>query len=259
MPYSTADASVEIDGAPGSPAQLNVGDVVTLSGSKEGKHIAAIADQISFSGNVRGRVSSVDVVGGTFLVLGQTIRTTPQTSFSGPLKLTALLGIMLGDVVEVSGFANSDGEIVASRIAPKAANSVLRVAGSIRLLNKAQSTFLINSLVVDFSAANVQGTLTDGSMVAVQAPPSGSSTTFRATDVTVQLAAPAQPGAEGRIEGIITELSSNTYFEVNGLPVAINSQTNVNPKVYSRLDAAVRVSGHFDVNGVLVADQVQAR
>jgi hypothetical protein len=94
-------------------------------------------------------------------------------------------------------------------------------------------------------------------MVAVQAPSSSSSAALVASDVQVLSGLSPQPGADGRIEGIITDFPSNTYFEVNGLPVSINAQTKVNPNVHLRLDAAVRMSAHLDVNGVLVADHVQ--
>jgi hypothetical protein len=99
--YSTAGADIEIDGTSGSQSQLEVGDIVAVLGSDDAGQTHGAADQISFSGNVRGPVSSIDVFSGTFLVLGQTIRTNQETIFSRPLKSTALAGIGLGGVVEV--------------------------------------------------------------------------------------------------------------------------------------------------------------
>jgi len=259
VPYSTSGTSVEIDGAPGSQTQLQLGDVVTVSGTDGTGQSQAVADQVSFSGNVRGPVSTTDVSGGTFLVLGQTVRTDSQTLFSGSLKRAALAGIRPGDVVEVSGFENTQGEIVASRIDAEAANSSLRVTGAIQLLNMTQHTFRIDSLVVDFSNAAVQGFLADGVMAAVEAPAHGSPASLLASAVDVLPGLTSAPGSEGRIEGIITDLPSNTYFEVNGVPVSINSQTKINPNVRLILDAVVRISGQFDVNGVLVANHVQAK
>jgi Domain of unknown function (DUF5666) len=91
--YSTQGASVEIDNSPGSRGQLHVGDIVTVAGSAAPGQSGATADQISFSGNVRGPVSGVDVSAGTFQVLGQMVQTTHDTIFGGALKLASLSGI----------------------------------------------------------------------------------------------------------------------------------------------------------------------
>jgi hypothetical protein len=255
--YSTGSASVDIDDEPGSKGQLRVGDVVTLSGSADGGQVPATAERIDFSSNVRGPVSNIDLLGGTIEVLGQTVRTTPDTVFSGPLKLPALAGILLGDVIEVSGFGNAEGEIVASRIDAKAANTPLRVVGSVHSLNPTQKTFSINSLVINFAGGHLQGTLTEGANVSVEASASSPSLILLATKVTLRVPLVAQASSEGRIEGIITNLPSSTYFEINGLPVAITSQTRLNSNARLSLDSAVRVTGHFTSGGVLVAERVQ--
>jgi Domain of unknown function (DUF5666) len=158
----------------------------------------------------------------------------------------------------VSGFTTSVGEIVASRIDAEAANSGLRVTGNIQSLNTVQHTFRINSLVVDFSTAEIDGSVTDGAMVAVVGSKLISPASLQAGRLTVLPPLRSEPGSVGRIDGIITDFPSNTYFEVNGLPVLINAQTKINPNVHLGLDAGVEIEGQFDVNGVLVADHVQA-
>jgi hypothetical protein len=258
VPYSTQGASVEIDNSPGSQGQLHVGDIVMVAGSAAPGQPGAAADQVSFSGNVRGPVSSVDVSAGTFRVLDQTVQTTYNTIFGGALKLASLSGIEVGDVVEVSGFTTSAGAIIASRIDAEPANSALRVTGNIQSLNTVQHTFRIDSLVVDFSSAEIDGSVTDGAMVAVVGSKLISSALLQAARLAVLPPLRSEPGSVGRIDGIITDFPSNTYFEVNGLPVLINDQTQINPNVHLGLDAGVKIKGQFDINGVLVADHVQA-
>jgi Domain of unknown function (DUF5666) len=257
VPYATQGAAVEIDNAPGSQSQLRVGDIVTVSGTVEHGKAGATAEQISFSSNVRGPVSSVDASAGTFLVLGQTVRVTATTIFAAAPGLAGLAGLRNGDVVEVSGFGTSLGEVVASRIEIKAATGALRVTGSIQALNNAQHTFRINSLVVDFGNAEIDGSLKDGANVAVDGPKLSSPSSLQASRVEVQPPLHSEPGSEGRIDGIITDFPSNTYFEVNGLPVLINAQTRVSLNVHLGLDVGVKITGQFDSNGVLVADHVR--
>ena len=258
VPFSTQGASVEIDNSPGSQKQLHIGDIVTVAGTAAPGQSGATADQISFSGNVRGPVSSVDVSAGTMQVLDQTVQTTHATIFGGALKPAGLAGIEVGDVVEVSGFTTSVGGIVASRIDAAAANSALRVTGNVQSLNTVQHTFSIGSLVVDFSNAEIDGSVSEGAMVAVMGSKLISAALLQASRLAVLPPLRSEPGSMGRIDGIITDFPSNTYFEVNGLPVLINAQTKINPNVHLGLDAGVKIEGQFDVNGVLVADHVQA-
>jgi hypothetical protein len=57
---------------------------------------------------------------------------------------------------------------------------------------------------------------------------------------------------------VITSFSSSSYFAVNGVPVAVNSDTKLQVKQPLGLDVEVKVTGTFDANGVLVASKVKS-
>jgi len=76
--YSTSGTSVEIDGAPGLKTQLQLDDVVTVSGTDGNRAITGGCGPGQVSAEMFGTVSTTDVSGGTFLVLGQTVRTDSQ-------------------------------------------------------------------------------------------------------------------------------------------------------------------------------------
>ncbi|HWM67727.1 MAG TPA: DUF5666 domain-containing protein [Steroidobacteraceae bacterium] len=168
---------------------------------------------------------------------------TSQTVFGSNTQPAGLLGLQSGAVVELSGFANSVGELVATRIEAKGQSNVSRVAGSVRTLNQIQHTFYVNSLKIDYGNAHVDAVLTDGALIA---------DLVRASGVT-----PGQPDSIGRIQGLITSYSSGAYFEVNGQPVSVGAQTKLNLPIPIGVDVEVNVTGTFDTNGVLVADSVQ--
>jgi hypothetical protein len=79
-----------------------------------------------------------------------------------------------------------------------------------------------------------------------------------ARQVEVLLPLGGHPNAVGRIDGLITRFSSDSYFEVEGRPVAVDSQTKVHLHAPLGLNVAVKVSGTFDANGVLVASKVKS-
>jgi hypothetical protein len=259
--YSTSGAGVEIDGHPGKQDQLHTGDVVSLRGTlSQGGHLhKAAASSVTFSSNVRGAVSAVDVPSATFFVLGQTVHVTSDTQFDPSLQPAGLQGLQNGADVEVSGFADAAGDMVASRVSSVGDSGVARVVGTVQNLDPQQKTFNIQSLSVSYANAVVQGTLSDGTSVAVEGPQPAGNDALGATQVNVATALQAQPGAQGRIEGLITDFASANYFEVDGQAVAVSAQTHLNLHVPLGLNVYVRVTGVFDANGTLEASKVQSK
>src|SRR6185312_791716 len=258
--YSTSGAQVDIDGHPARQNRLRPGDVVSIRGTliQAGhRHIAA-ASSVSFSGNVRGAVSGVDVPSATFFVLGQTVHVSSDTQFDSAIQPAGLQGLQTGAAVEVSGFADAAGDIVASRVSSVGNSGVARVVGTVQNLDPQQKTFNIQSLSVSYANAVVRGTLSDGTSVAVQGRQPAGNGALSATQVNIATALQAQPGAQGRIEGLVTDLASGNYFEVDGQAVAVDSQTRLNLRVPLGLNVYVRVTGVFDGNGTLVARKVQS-
>jgi hypothetical protein len=260
--YSTAGAQVDVDGAPGMQSQLHVGDVVSIGGTDFGRgpRHDQTATSVAFSGNVRGAVSGVDVPSSTFFVLGQTVHVTPTTAFDPSLQSAGLQGLQNGAELEVSGFSDAAGNIVATRVGTAGGSAVARVTGAVRDLNPTQMTFSINSLIVSYADAVVTGTLSEGAQVAVQGlQPAGPNGTLSAARVDLVIALQAHAGAEGRIEGLITDFPSANYFEVNGQPVTVDSHTHLHLHAPLGLDVSVKVTGRFDSTGSLVAKQVQTQ
>jgi len=188
----------------------------------------------------------------------QTVHVTAQTVFGSNIQPAGLLGLQSGAVVEMSGFANSVGELVATRIEAKGQSNVSRVAGSVRTLNQIQHTFYVNSLKIDYGNAQVDAVVTDGAPVTAQGVEFAADGALIANQVRASGAAHGQPGSIGRIQGLITSYSSGAYFEVNGQPVSVGAQTKLSLPVPIGVDVEVNVAGTFDTNGVLVADSVQS-
>jgi hypothetical protein len=258
--YSTSGADIDIDGHPGNQRQLRVGDVVSMHGTlKQGHHGKPAASTLSFSGNVRGAVSGIDIPSSTFFVLGQAVHVTSDTRFDARIQPSGLQGLQSGAAVEVSGFADAAGDIVASRVNSVVRAGAARVAGTLQNLDPQQKTFTIQSLSVSYASAAVQGTLSEGASVAVEGPQPADNGVLNAVQVSIAVALQAQPGTAGRIEGLITDFASGDYFEVGAQAVAVDAQTHLHVHVPLGLNVYVRVTGVFDGNGTLVARKVQSQ
>jgi hypothetical protein len=263
--YDTSGAMFTKDGLITTQDDLAVGHHVVVTGTIDDDNTNAVATTVDFNDNVEGPVTSVDAVAGIIVVLGQTVILGPDTSIddSCPATLDGLLSVA---AVEVSGSVNADGAIVATRIECKSVLGEMEVTGTVSNLDATPLTFQINALVVDYSAAamdNFAGTIANDDLVEVKGTEiDASSGELIATRVEFKGA--LFDGAEGdhaEIEGFITSFTSETEFEVNGIPVTTNPSTTFEGGAATDLglNLKVEVEGEFDSAGTLVATKVEIK
>lgn len=263
--YSTSGAQIRIDDQPANETELRVGHVVTILGTVNADGRTGTAREVTFTSDVRGDVSQVDVAARTFSVLGQTVRVNGETLFDEATQAQELEQLQAGSKVRVSGFANAAGEVVASRIDSTGVITIqeVQVSGLVKSLDANARTFRVNNLPVDYASATVTGNLAEGSKVTVRGT-SGTGTatgTLIATQVTVTSEASAPPpGEKAQIEGLISAFQSLTDFTVAGRRVITNGSTQLNLHGLTLgVDVFVKVRGTFDSSRILVADRVEAR
>ena len=256
--YQTSSAQIHVDDQPGTEAQLQVGQVVTIKGTVNPDGTTGVATDVSFVADLRGPVATVDVNAGTFTVLGQTVRVTDGTLLDDSLQVSTV-DALAGIAVQVSGTTNAAGEIVASRIELAASNATLQVKGQVQSLDTAAHTFRMNALTVNYGNVAPTGTLANGSTVVVRGT-GAANNVLTATDVRVLGALGVAANDNGRLEGLITAFTSNTDFAVGGQRVTTNSSTvfDLGGAVLG-VDVSVRVRGTFNASGVLTADRVEVK
>ncbi|MGD9245285.1 MAG: DUF5666 domain-containing protein, partial [Desulfobacterales bacterium] len=136
-------------------ANLEVGMVVTVEGTRNEDDQSAVADRIIYNDNVEGPVESITVVNAArkdLVVLGQTVILNTVTEFKG----TTFDDIAINDVVEISGLVDDSGAIWATFL-EKTDGVVFEVTGFVENLDAVQETFEINDLTVDYSTADTSG------------------------------------------------------------------------------------------------------
>ena len=268
--FDTSAATFEIDDVPGSEDDLDVGHVVLVRGTLDPNGTTGTAMSVEFDDNVEGPIQtgSIDVAAGTLIVLGQTVRTNADTSFDDSIPGQALAGLADGDVVEVSGYVDADGNILATRIELKnpGPGDDFEVTGIVSNHDAGAMTFMINALVVDYSSAVLEdfpgGTIDDGDLVEVEGLMINQAGDLIATEVEFEddhVAGNDDDHVE--IEGLITRFNDATDFDVSGFPVTTNNGTEFEGGVAGDLglDVKVEVEGRLNANGVLVAREVDFR
>jgi hypothetical protein len=258
--YITSGAQILIDGQAGAEAQLHAGQIVTIKGSANTGGATGTATEVSFSGDAQGPATDIDLVNNTFVVLGQTVRATGSTLFDESVQPADLTGLPTGALVEVSGFPDAEGEIVASRVDLKSAGTNLQVRGVVQALDTTAHTFRINALIVDYSGAMAATTLANGSTVEVQGAALTSAGDLQATHVEVLPTLGAAANQHADIEGLITSLTSAGNFSLQGQDVTTDANTQfVLHGIALGVNVKVDIQGAFDASGVLLAQKIEVR
>lgn len=256
--YDTSTAAVTIDGQPADDSQLQDGMVVSVDATTSADGTSGTASSIDYDHELEGIIDSVDVGSNSLVVMGQTILVDNATRYQGANGFTDLA---VGDRVEVSGYADSNGAIHASYIERELANESEPedVEGTVSGLNATLKTFKLNDLTVDYQNAQVSGQLSDDVYVEVEGDVAAGTGTLVATKVEVEDGDDESAGHSGEmdLEGYVTKITDSDTFEINGQPVQVNAQTRYEGKTFADivLDAKIEVEGTVS-NGVLLADEV---
>jgi len=226
--FDTSAATIEVDDDPATEDDLKTGEIVFVAGEIDDDGNATATTVVS-DDLLRGTIESIDLVAGTFVALGQTVKVEVDTAFDDSVPNNAIDGLSVGQAVRVDGFLSPDGRIIATRVELDDGDDV-QVVGFVGNLDASAQTFGIGSLLIDYSAAmfeDFDGTdLADGQVVEVEGnalTAGGALPATKVERVTDDLGADDDDRAE--IEGIITAVLSGDEFEVNGIAVGTDGAT----------------------------------
>ena len=254
--YNMSQAQVEIDGRVGKANQLEVGQLVQVEGVLTGPAGGA-ASQITYTGDVVGPISQVNLSAGAFNVLGQTVKVDATTLFGDGIQPASLAGLRVGTNVEVSAFVTASGELAASRVDLQAAGTALQVKGAVEDLDTGAMTFQINNLRIDYSEASVDGQLANASTATVSADEYPAAGTLHVTRVQVSSGLGGAAGEKGRLQGLITSVSSGGAFYVGDQLVVTDANTHLVLHGHALTpNLPVRIQGSFIATGGLLAKSV---
>ena len=279
--YNTNSATFTKDGVSTTQAGLGVGMVVSVTHDNSA---LPNAKSVSFSDNAQGPVSNITVTdattgAGTFTVLGITVTVNTLTVFSG--NSTGLIGatpLLANDIVEVSGQLTGANAVTATRIEKQnvtcaSAGLAMEVKGTASAMNANQHTFMIETQLVDYSAASPVASFSDGDYVEVKSAtcPSSPGSALLATSIDLARAGANLSGLDHpdrgdlEVKGIVSGASGSATictFTVNGQLVTTDSST-----LFQGVDCTTLADGNLvEVHGqlntaippVLLASQISS-
>jgi hypothetical protein len=265
--YEIDRAQISVNGNAAAAADLALGQVVTVRGTRDADSPRGEADSVAFDANVEGPVDVIDVSGGRLVVLGTPVTTSDTTVLELGPRAPAIASLTLGERVQVSGFVGADGTIAATRIAARTALSRLRVRGTVANLNRAAARFEINALTVDYrSVAVIDGFPTgeprDGDEVVVEGARLGNRGELIAEELLLtESELEGENGDHAEIEGLITRFASPADFDVSGSAVTTSPTTAYEGGTAAdlQLNVKIKVEGAVNGAGVIEARKIEVK
>jgi hypothetical protein len=271
--FETSGTVFDIDDSgSGSQDDLAIGMVVTVNGTVNADGITGTATSISFDDQLQGPVSGLsgpdpDGENQTFIILGTTVRINAiNTVFdvSGNLPPATPFNFDLianGNNVEVSGFFNTSGELVATRVELKAtsfsASNVVELKGAVSGFTDFSAPFTLAGLTgisINASTATIDDLpngLSNGVAVEVKGTCSDiSCSTLSATRVEGQNG--FDDADKISVEGLITDFVSSSDFKINGISV------NASGAILSPNTLVLRDGARVEVEGPISNNVIQA-
>lgn len=215
---ATMGATVTMNGLPAVDTALKIGMVVTVVNTLHPDGSVTVAS-IEYHAEVQGVVTGVDPAAQTFTVLGQRVRTDQLTLYDG-----GSFDTLLNQVVEVSGFRSTPGDLLATLVIVKPTvpptSAKLQVTGVVAAFDGMTRTFAIGLQLFDYNgiaATSVPPALGQGATVRVSGTQSAPTSTLFADAIAVVPATPPDVTSV-EIEGLITDFTGLGNFKVNGQP-----------------------------------------
>lgn len=262
--YDTTYATVTIDDNPSTAASLKVGMTVKVRGSSDDATRRGSASQVDARDTLEGTIEAVGA--NAITVMGQTVQiedNVTRLNDDDTVKLFSAAGFAVGNVVEVNGYADDNGGLLATRVARKTSGE-FEVKGFVTSL--AASSFGLSRIAggasfitVNFAAAQLPAGVVNGSLVQVKsaAAPSGGAITASLIHLEDAL---GSSGEKVEVEGIVTSGTLQDFI-VNAQQVVTDASTVFEGGLSSdfALGAALEAEGTLNSSGAIVASKITFR
>ncbi len=163
--FETDNSSVSVNGESSSIDHLKVGMNIKLSYQQDSSGNTS-ATSVEYGRDAEGIVDAIDRDAQTITIAGLVVRYNDQTHFIG----TTVTSLSVGDRIEISGYSQQDGTIIASYIEldNQSGDDQTYLSGVVSSLNTDLQTFSIGGSVIDYGSAEVDTVLSDGITVKVE-------------------------------------------------------------------------------------------
>ncbi|MEW7990855.1 MAG: DUF5666 domain-containing protein [Candidatus Thiodiazotropha sp.] len=260
--YDTGNATIRINGEPGTVDDLHPGYVVAVHGMLDAGWKSGTAERIAYDANVIGPIEEADPAGRRLSVMGQRVQIGADTRFEPPLDSDALFNLAVGTPVQVSGLTNADGEIVATHVQMDPDREKVQVIGKISELDYAAMGFRINGLNVDYGSTLIMelpGGAPGHGMVVIARGSLDSDGELQVSELMSHVDTSGfSAGSLVQLTGFVTRYNPGVRLFVNSLDIETEFHTIFHNGLFSDLSLGIKVEvdGRWGIGNRVIADQL---
>lgn len=240
---------------------LRLGMVLTVKGTIDAGGLSGTATSVTYADNLEGPIDGAPT-SNTFVVLGQMVIVDDRTKFKDVTDLSALGD---GNIVEVSGFRDANGNIQATYIEKQADNfangTEIELKGTISAVDPGAYTITIGAQEVDITNALLSG-FPGAPAINDFVEAKGSSIVggvLIADSVELESSVlDTEDHGEAEMEGIVTSVvAPGSEFFIGTQRVQVASGAEFNGGLAADIVPGVRleVEGSYS-DGVLIAEEI---
>ncbi len=262
---TSASTKISDDDVSISEDKLKVGQVVQINGTSQDTANGS-AESISVMKELKGPVDKLydaSVTPNTLGVMGQIVIIDNNTIIDNNLGSGGLAGLTLGSQVEVNGFRDTNGRVIATRIERQevAAVGKFKVSGFVGSIVSATS-FTLGDLTISYPGVTVKnlpaGGLAVAQRVEVRAASAPSNKTLVATSIEVKSGVSGKSGDKGEVEGTIANFDGNCKFTINAQLVDACGNVTFERGAKADLANGKRIEADGTItSGVLIASKIE--
>ena len=259
--FSTAGSNIDGDEIEDAD-EIRDGMIVSVESDGAGH-----AEEVDYDAEVEGIVRTINA--GSMDVMGQNVDISQNPNFHSEVAgITSIMDISPNAVVEVSGYSDGMGNIVATYIELESiaydGSEDLELEGIVTGLDLVNGTFMIGDLPIHFDPNNISLTMEDGLNVEVDIMVIGDTLEtyeYHATEIEIEddYGDEHGEGHEIEIEGMITSGLSDGMFAINGETVILSDNAEYEGVTPADIvdGAMLEVEGYLNNDGVLVVHEVE--
>jgi len=255
--YDTNATTVAVNGQAAQVADLKPGQVVAINGNVNLSKLTGTADEINSAATVVGPVGVIEAPQLHLIIMGQSVYTNAETVFDPSINPITYAGLSIDDTVEVSGFRNAAGEVIATRIAPDTTSTSQQVIGTVSGADVINMRLSIDGLTVDYSSATQNdlpgGAPVNGQLVIVRGSLTGD--ILVANEIAGLATATTTPGERALVSGLVTRFATVSDFDLNNFAVTTDANTEYHDGAAGdvKIDTEIIVDGEITAGGDTVS------
>ena len=247
--HYSKDLAITINGKAGQLKDLAVGQVVSLSSSVNESGL--ITKDIKLLNALEGPITK-SLKNGVIEVMGQNVYINQMTHFSAKDEPDNL---KVGTLVQVSGYKNSNREVLASRIHVSKNLQEFSAIGHINL--KSDGELTLDGIKIEDRNRMLIDAKDDRELL-VYGSWDGTKLAISQFEVSPG-ARVAEESTRIVVEGFVHKDLKNGYVLINGLEIHAHSESNSSTNELFRLfeNQLIRITGHVEQHNVVEAESIE--